>query len=87
MQLRQTVQRALVIEELANEGGDTAAAFRLFFDGSRLLGRESKGLREVIVSRRGVLYQDIADRNRFRTSLTGWSVAQLAGCPGKSSES
>jgi hypothetical protein len=44
----------MIIEELANEGGDATAAFRLLLDGSRLLGRESKGLREVIVSRRGL---------------------------------
>jgi len=42
----------------------------------------SKSLSQLVVRGLSVRYQDIADENRLRTSLTGLSAA----CPGKISE-
>jgi len=50
-----------------------------------VMDQERRG-QEALSRGAPVLYQDIADQNRFRTSLTV-SAARLSRCPGKSSES
>src|SRR5713226_2795360 len=69
---------SVIVDKLSDERGRAPEPLRLLLDGGSLLGREAEGLGEVVVSRgcfwHRVRYQDIADKNRLRTSLTGWSV-------------
>src|SRR5258707_14864347 len=48
--LRQPVERPVVVQELPNEGGGAAEALGLFLEDRGLLRREAKGLGEVIVA-------------------------------------
>src|SRR6266851_6103445 len=51
--LRQPVERPVVVQELPNEGGGAAQALGLFLEDRGLLRREAEGLGEVIVASGG----------------------------------
>src|SRR6516165_1039078 len=53
LNVRQPEHRAVILDELAHERSRTPESLGLFLDGGSLLGREAKGLREVVVPGRG----------------------------------